>query len=98
MSKLSTNYTNDNVESNTSQNITQRIDDILKDIDSLKETSYLNKIIIFVVFPLSKKNYKDWAGHFEKITKEFEELNWKLEKIEFQFRNQMFGEIYCIIF
>ena len=89
MVNTSYNYNELDVEPKT-RPITDNINSIIKDICKLKKTNYENKFIIFIVFPLSKKNYKFWNRHKEKI----ENNDIKLKCKKFNSSNGVPGVLY----
>ncbi len=72
--------------------ITNNIVSIIEDIDSLKNnSSYPNRAVVFVAFPLSlKENSKDWNSHIIKISSRLAQFKQK----EFTFENGVSAVLY----
>jgi len=86
---VTTNYRYENVDNNTIQPITEEIDDVINDIENLAEKNYINKAILFVVFPVTH-DHKDWKTHLNRICKLLKEKKYR----EFKFKNKVPGVIY----
>ena len=85
-----TNYRYEHVENKT-RPITKNVKSIIKDILDLKNNStYSNKAVVFIIFPLSKDT-NDWNKHILKIKNELQELKEK----EFSFKNGVNAILYC---
>ena len=89
--ELKTVNTNFNYENciKTTRPITNNINDILIDINKLKNLNSSESYISFISFPCSN-NDRNWAYHFERIKKHFS----RYHEIEFLFANQVPGIIY----
>ena len=85
---VNTNYRYPNVEKKT-RPITMNVDEVKKDIESLKRSKYTSKAVFFVVFP-AKHEKKEWQHHIQKISKELKEILHK----EFEFKNGVPGILY----
>lgn len=85
---VNTNYRFENVEVKT-RPITANIKGIIGDIKKLKPTGYINKAVLFIVFPVIA-GYKTWPTHRKKISTSLK----KLEAKEFQFKDGILGIIY----
>ena len=78
---------------NKTRPITLNIEEIIKDIRSLKNNSYSEKYVLFIVFPLDlKKHESKWNIHLIKINDKLP--NKKLESQEIEFENKLKGVIY----
>ena len=85
-----TNYSHLVVESKT-MSITDDIDSIVKDIETLKENSReIGKAVIFIVFPLSLEENQEWKKHKDKISIQLQSLKEK----EFTFENGVSAVLY----
>ena len=83
---INTNYIHELVKNKT-RPITKNIEGILDDINKLKRnTEFHERVIVFVVFPLSEKNEKFWRKHIEKIKKHCKKLKeWEINfKMDFE--------------
>ena len=90
---INTNYKYEGVTEKTKP-ITDNVDDVIKDINRLKEiidpnTENISGYVIFIVFPLEEENI-NWEKHLNKI-KELAEI--KLEQ-KFEFHNKIPGIVY----
>ena len=87
---INTNYRYKNVK-NKIRPITKNIQGIIYDINQLKRNfKYKNKVVAFVVFPLSHTNTEKWKQHIEKIKNELTEI----KEIDFKFANNICGRFY----
>lgn len=68
---------------------TLNIKDAIHDIEKLKLTTYVNKVILFIAFPAENKNQK-WQMHLNKIKNKLKQI----EYMEFYFSNKIPGVIY----
>ncbi|BCD59685.1 MULTISPECIES: hypothetical protein [unclassified Nitratiruptor] len=85
-----TNYHYNDVVNKT-RPITKNIQSIIKDIKDLRKNStYIHKAVLFIVFPLSKE-VEYWDRHILKIENELQELREK----EFRFKNAIPAILYC---
>ena len=82
---VNTNYRYENVENKT-RPITMNIQGVIDDIEKLKSTNYINKAILFVVFPATH-NHKNWKTHLQKISKLLKDVKHK----KFRFKNKVPG-------
>jgi hypothetical protein len=85
---LNTNITYENVK-NKHRPITMNINSVISDIENLKLTSYANKGILFIAFPIEHNN-PNWQLHLNRIKNKL----MKIEYIEFCFSNGTPGVIY----
>lgn len=85
---VNTNYRYENIENKT-RPITMNIQGVIDDIEKLKSTNYINKAILFVVFPATH-NHKNWKTHLQKISKLLKDVKHK----EFEFKNEVPWVIY----
>ena len=69
--------------------ITMNIDGVISDIDNLKSSNYINKGILFIVFPIQHNN-TNWQIHLGRIKNKLS----KIEFIQFHFSNEIPGVIY----
>ena len=81
-------YRYKNVE-NKHRPITKNIQGVIKDIEKLGSTDYINKAVLFVVFPVTH-NHKSWQTHLEKISESLKYVKHR----EFEFKNKVPGVIY----
>ncbi len=84
-----TNYQLDGVKSKT-RPITQNVKEILKDIKKLKGSSFKNKIVCFIVYPLQLENNTFWQKHLVKIINQLISIR----NVDFRFNNNVAGKIY----
>ena len=63
---INTNYRHKGVK-NKIRPIAKNIQGIIDDINKLKKSTYENKIVLFIVFPIGKKDGKKWQIHLNKI-------------------------------
>lgn len=85
---INTNYRFENVKNKT-RPITKNIEGVINDIEKLSGSIYLNKAVLFVVFPL-KHNDVFWKIHLEKIEQKLKIL----KHSSFMFNNEILGDIY----
>ncbi len=88
---VNTNYRYQSVE-NKSRPITMNVNGVIKDIEKLeklKPLNYVNKAILFVVFPVDGSR-KMWKNHLQKIQNKLREIKSK----EFRFKNEIPGIVY----
>lgn len=85
---INTNIRYKNVENKT-KTITKNIQGVIKDIEKLNSTNYLNKAVLFVVFPITHNN-KHWQVHIKKIRSHIE----KIKHRDFVFKDEIPGVIY----
>jgi hypothetical protein len=72
---VNTNYRYPNVK-NLHRPITINVEGVISDIEKLKQSKFLHKAILLVVFPVSEENF-DWKYHLDKIKKRLESLEEK---------------------
>lgn len=72
--------------------ITSNIQGILKDISKLRNSGYNKEMIIFIVFPLERKNSYWQKHHIIKIRNKIDKDN--LFYREFEFKSKVPGVIY----
>lgn len=78
---------------NKTRTITTNIQEILNDVESLKKTTYDNKAVFFIVFPLESEK-REWKQHIDKISKNCKDTKY----LQFQFANNISGVMYmCLI-
>jgi hypothetical protein len=63
---------------------------ILKDIEKLKLSTYLNKAVLFVVFPVNHEQDKRWQAQLKKVSPKLKNL----KQAPFKFQNEVEGYIY----
>lgn len=85
---VNTNIRYENVI-NKHRPITMNIDDVINDIINLKSVNYINKGMLFIVFPIEHNN-PNWQLHLNRIKNKL----MKIEYIEFCFSNGTPGVIY----
>ena len=85
---VNTNYRYKNVENKT-RPITMNIQGVIDDIKKLRSTDYINKAILFVVFPVTH-DHENWQTHLQKISKSLKDVKHR----EFKFKNKVPGVIY----
>lgn len=85
---INTNYRYKNVK-NKIRPITKNVKGILEDIEKLKSSTYTNKAILFVVFPVTHNN-ENWRMHLQRISRLLKDLKHR----EFKFKNDISGVIY----
>ncbi len=74
---------------NKGKPITDNINSIIKDINTLQTTSYPQKTVLFIAFPLELPN-KRWEKHLNKITSKLQ----KYYSVEIVFENGKKGMLY----
>lgn len=85
---LNTNYRYNNVK-NKNRPITKNVQGVISDIKKLKNTTFANKAVLFIVFPATHNN-KNWKKHLQKISMQLRDLKYR----EFSFREGIPGVIY----
>jgi hypothetical protein len=85
---VNTNIRYNNVK-NKHRPITNNIQGIIDDIEKLRSTTYANKGILFVAFPILHDN-KDWRNQIQKVANLSKKLNFR----EFKFKNEIPGVLY----
>ena len=85
---VNTNYRFINVENKT-RPITKNIQGVIDDIENLKSSGYVNKAVLFVVFPVTLDN-ENWEDHLIKITSLLRETKYT----SFKFKSGIPGIIY----
>lgn len=85
---VNTNIRYDNVI-NTTKPITKNIDSVNEDIENLINTTFVDKFVIFIVFPITHDN-QNWQNQLGRIT---ENLNDHLFR-QFNFGDNIPGVIY----
>lgn len=85
---VNTNYRYKNVR-NKKRPITTNIQEVIDDITNLYSSNYINKAILFVVFP-AKNDHKNWQIHLQRISYSLREIKFK----EFNFNDGIPGVIY----
>jgi len=85
---VNTNIRYENVK-NKHRPITRNTEGVIEDIKKLKTTDYINKAILFIVFPIIHRN-KDWQIQLQRISPLVKEMR----HIDFSFKNGIPGVIY----
>ena len=85
---INTNIRYKNVR-NKHHPITRNTQGVIDDIEKLKSTSYTNKAVLFVVFPIIHDNEK-WQAQLQRIFKSLREI----KHIDFIFKNKIPGVVY----
>jgi len=93
---INTSYGQEGIENKTKP-ITQNVKELEKDIDKLRKLhkkDIKNKAILFVVFPLSENNIKDFeTEHLSKLSVEKQDIMYR----QFKTINGFTNRIYCAI-
>jgi len=69
---VATNYTYPGVKTKT-KNITNNVDDIIRDVAKLKARPHPNKAVLFVVFPVDHAN-PGWRAHLNRISRHLRQV------------------------
>jgi len=85
---INTNIRYENVKNKT-RPITRNTQGVIKDIKKLKSTNYANKVILFVVFPITHDN-EHWQIQLQRISRLLREIKY----INFNFKDEIPGVIY----
>lgn len=85
---VNTNYKYENAESKT-RPIAKNIQGVVSDIKKLRSTAYINKAILFVVFPVTHAHEK-WQTRLREISSLLKDVKHR----EFKFKNKVPGVIY----
>jgi len=85
---VNTNIRYKNVKNKT-RPITKNTRGVVNDIEKLKSTDYINRAILFVVFPITHDN-KNWQVQLQRISK----LLRKFKHVNFNFKDEIPGVIY----
>lgn len=85
---MNTNIRYENVN-NITKPITGNIESVVKDIQSLRVSTFAHKFVVFIVFPIEHHNL-NWQALFPRITDNLD--NWIHQ--EFIFENNVPGVIY----
>ncbi|ACM92395.1 putative ATP-dependent Lon protease [Nautilia profundicola AmH] len=73
---------------NKTKPVTDNVKSVIDDIYKLKKSSYENKYVLFIVFPLDDNKY--WQKHLNKISQNLEEF----KESEIVFFNGIKGKLY----
>jgi hypothetical protein len=74
---------------NTTRPITNNIDGVIEDIENIRNTTFINKFVVFVVFPITHDNI-NWQFHLGRITNNLDNYIHK----QFNFGDNIPGVIY----
>lgn len=74
---------------NTTRPITKNIAGIIEDIESLRTTEFVDKFVVFIVFPITHDN-NYWQTQFQRITCNLENYLYR----QFSFGDNIPGVIY----
>ena len=85
---VNTNIRYKNVK-NKHRPITRNTQGVIDDIEKLKSTSYINRAVLFVVFPIIHDN-ENWQVQLQRISKLLREI----VHIHFYFKNNIPGVVY----
>jgi len=85
---VNTNIHYENVK-NKRRPITRNIKGVIEDIEKLKSNDYINKAVLFVVFPIKHDN-ENWQFQLQKISK----LSREIKHVNFKFKNEIPGVVY----
>jgi len=85
---VNTNIQYENVKNKT-RPITKNTQGVIDDIEKLKSTDYINKAILFVVFPITHDN-ENWRIQLQRISTLLREI----KHVNFNFKDEIPGVIY----
>ncbi|HMN18459.1 MAG TPA: hypothetical protein PKD03_12660 [Ignavibacteriaceae bacterium] len=85
---LNTNFRYSNVI-NSTRPITRNINGVNEDIENLRATNFIDKFVVFVVFPVTH-DYVRWQIHLERITNNLKNYLYR----QFYFGDNIPGVIY----
>lgn len=85
---INTNIRYKNVK-NKHRPITRNTQGVIDDIEKLKSSSYTNRAVLFVVFPITHCN-ENWQVQLQRISKLLREIKY----INFNFKNEISGVVY----
>jgi len=85
---VNTNIRYENVKNKT-RPITKNTQGVIDDIEKLKSTDYINKAILFVVFPITNDN-ENWRVQLQRISTLVREI----KHVSFNFKDEIPGVIY----
>jgi len=85
---VNTNIRYENVKNKT-RPITKNTQGVIDDIGKLKSTDYINKAILFVVFPITHDN-ENWRVQLQRISTLLREI----KHVSFNFKDEIPGVIY----
>jgi len=85
---VNTNIRYKNVK-NKHRPITRNTQGVIDDIEKLKSSSYTNRAVLFVVFPITHCN-ENWQVQLQRISKLLREIKY----INFNFKNEISGVVY----